>query len=244
MGNCLKTQLKESVNNSTLPVLGKITLECNYTGLMEDSPANFIYIGGMGSSVYFTNVTGNLIDRQNRTFTNPLEIQSENNDLGLKPITVTSEQGIVTIGGKYVLKRFGPHFCKVNERLEDILKYMPELKNISFQATEIYGDFQSLAEYELDKIQMSYTTTLSNTDIRSMINTMATKRNNGDQIEMTFGSGNTASNVPVCFVGTYFNRCATIYFTSDTQTYPHGWYGRNPNGTYYNANDEVIEAPQ
>lgn len=124
-------------------------------------------------------------------------------------------------------------YFKVLTRVEEFGN-ITNLTELNLNGTNIEGDVLELAK--LKKLTTLYLAlTELKIDVKQLLRECANGRNSG--VMSFIAGGVNVTNYPVVGVGdTYAHRC-DIYFN---ESYPDGYYIEAIDGTYYNANGEVI----
>lgn len=249
MNEGLVTRLPVSIQNNDLPILG---------GLSFVASTNFEPVDGRKMRI--------------KTADNPIVLNCEDSDVILTvgqdtaqmPYTIpagqaetfyfssnTKEECTVLIKSIYDISEIAfKHSKDIDNTFEEMSIRFNKVDKLEFYFSEVEGSLLAIAPMVLSRFTMDRPTALiKDGNIRAFINKMAEYRianSNFDPIEMAAnkGTSNYISNIPECLNGTYFGLYSTIYFTSDTETYPNGWYGyRIVNGKWYNSLDQIIAAP-
>lgn len=134
---------------------------------------------------------------------------------------------------RFYLTKLDISYFKVITKVEE-LGDIQNLTELNLNGTTIEGDVLGLARLkELTTLYLALTEL--KIDVKQLLRECANGRNSG--VMNFIAGGVNVTNYPVNGVGdTYAHRC-DIYFNN---SYPDGYYIKAIDGTYYNANGEII----
>lgn len=134
---------------------------------------------------------------------------------------------------RFYLKNLTLAHFKVLTKVEE-LGELQNLTNLNLNGTLIEGNVLSLAQLKnLTQLYLALTTL--KIDVKQLLRECANNRNSG--VMNFIAGGANVTNYPVNGVGDAYEHRCDIYFN---ESYPDGYYIRAIDGTYYNANGEVI----
>lgn len=153
-----------------------------------------------------------------------IELRSKGDVLlnsGSEPITIGDSSRTVSISGT------SGNFVILN---------LYDLKTLGIGSLNLSGDISDICyAYSIQDLRLHSNKVKG--DLKQILNNMALNRHSG---QLAISACYTLKNVPTGIGKDYASR-GIVYFTSDTTTYPNGWYVKASNGTYYDSNGNVIE---
>lgn len=200
MGNCLKTQLKEMVNNSNLPYLGMLTFS------VENAVGRVIGISATDVGICKVIVDGVTLQQGQTQYTDEYPVP-----LGSISLTIASTEssGMVKLTNKYELDVLSLTKCTLNFTTKD-LRYCHALNSLVLSLSSIEGELNDLVSLPLTSLGIDSTSITG--DVTAFLNTIASNREDGDELELYVNPNCT--NIPTG-IGTKYDERGVVVFNGN-----------------------------
>ena len=172
MGNCLKTQLKEVVNNSNLPYLGMLTFS------VENAVDRVIGISATAVGICKVIVDGVTLQKGQTQYTDEYPVPRGPVSL---TIVSTESSGMVKLTNKYELDILSLTNCTLNFTTKD-LRYCHALNKLVLSSSSIEGELNDLVSLPLTSLGIDGTSITG--DVTAFLNTIASNRKDGDELSL------------------------------------------------------------
>lgn len=242
--DCLVREYKKIVNNDNLVKLNEIKVTVD---LDKGYAVPGLYVKGIGSTINVP--SGAVMQVNDSVVTSPYTVP--NTETMVKVTYDGHDEVEVSIMKKNLLKVL---IVRGNSKISETFQSLQFIYDGTIEALGFYqgfigGSLLDIVSYNsrINRIVLdSPNQVIEDGNVRELLNMIAASGRTAN-LTMAARAGsfvyNGLTDIPALFNGTYNGRESIVHFSSDTTTYPHGWYGKRPDNKWFNANDEEIQAP-